>query len=246
MSNEIKVFIIAAVIFIGLGSLLFLFGNPQPKPEGASVDANSLVRSNSHMTGATTAKVTLVEFGDFQCPACKSYAPVIKQVIAQYRDNPNFNFVFRNFPLAQHLNAKKAAAAAEAAGEQGKYWEMYEALYDKQSEWETSQDPIPAFTVYAASLGLNVEEFKKAITEDRFTQIINTDTNDGLKLQVNSTPTFFINGQKLAAPQAKVESFVSLIEQALNQPDTQTATSTEAAPTTTPETVTTTPATTTN
>jgi protein-disulfide isomerase len=230
MSNEIKAFIIAAVVFIGLGVLLFVFGNPQPKPEGVTLDPNSLVRSTSHMTGATTAKVTLVEFGDFQCPACKNYAPVIKELKEKYKDNPDFNFVFRNFPLSQHKNAKAASAAAEAAGEQGKYWEMYDMLYARQSEWENLQDPIPAFVSYAGLLGINSSEVEKAIKEDRFTQIINTDIDDGLKVKVSATPSFFLNGQPVPGLQPKTEAFVGVIEQALSQPTPTASSTTQTLP----------------
>lgn len=197
MSKEVKILLgIAGVVIIG-GVLLAIFANPQPKEPGAPVGKDSLIRENSHMTGSRDAKVTIVEFGDYQCPACKAVQPEIEAVLAEYKDNPNVNFVFRNFPLDTiHPNAHVSAEAAEAAGAQGKYWEMNHMLYEKQAEWSASLTPIDIFAGYAAELGLNVDQFKSAVQQRLYADIINTDYKDGEAIGVNSTPTFFVNGQK--------------------------------------------------
>lgn len=197
MSKEVKILLgIAVAVIIG-GVLLAIFANPQPQEPGAPVDKDSLIRENSHMTGSRDAKVTIVEFGDFQCPACKSVEPEIKAILDEYKDNPNFNFVFRNFPLDTiHPNAHVSAEAAEAAGAQGKYWEMNHMLYEKQNEWSASLTPIDLFAGYAGELGLDVDKFKQAVQQRLYADIINADYKDGEALGVNSTPTFFINGQK--------------------------------------------------
>lgn len=199
MSKEAKVLIgIAIVVVIG-GILLAIFANPQPSEPGAAVDAQSLVRESSHMTGKAGAKVTIVEFGDFQCPACAAAHPIVKQALESYKDNENVNFVFRNFPLDSiHPNAQITAEAAEAAGVQGKYWEMHDMLYEKQSEWSTSAAPIEILVGYAQALGLDVDKFRQAVSQRMATDIIQADYNDGQKIGVNSTPTFFINGVKEA------------------------------------------------
>lgn len=197
MTKEAKVLIgIAVAVIIG-GVLLAIFANPQPEQPGAAVDQQALVRENNYMTGKKDAKVTIVEFGDYQCPACKAAFPEIKAVLEQFKDNPEVNFVFRNFPLDTiHPNAHISAEAAEAAGAQGKFWEMNELLYTRQSEWETNQAPLDIFVRYAQEIGLNVDEFKSAVQQRRYADIINTDYTDGQAVGVNSTPTFFINGVK--------------------------------------------------
>ena len=148
------------------------------------------------MTGSPNAKVTVVEFGDYQCPACAYINPAVKQVIATYGANPNFNFVFRNFPLAQHRNAQLAAEAAESAGEQGKFWEMHDKIYEAQNDWAESGSALDMFTGYAQALGVDVNKFKQAIEQKKFDDVIRADARDGDTLGVNSTPTFFINGEK--------------------------------------------------
>ena len=199
MSKEAKVLIgIAIVVVIG-GILLAIFANPQPSEPGAAVDAQSLVRESSHMTGKAGAKVTIVEFGDFQCPACAAAHPIVKQALESYKDNENVNFVFRNFPLDSiHPNAQISAEAAEAAGAQGKYWEMHNLLYEKQADWSTNAAPLETFVGYAQSLGLDVDKFRQSVSQRMATDIIKADYDDGQKIGVNSTPTFFINGVKEA------------------------------------------------
>jgi protein-disulfide isomerase len=227
MSKEAKILItIAGVVVIG-GVLLAIFANPQPTEPGAPVDEKSLIRDNSHMTKELGAKVTIVEFGDFQCPGCAAAAPIVKQVIETYKDNKDVNFVFRNFPLDSiHPNAHISAEAAEAAAAQGKFWEMYEILYSRQADWSTNPSPLEAFVGYAQSLGLNVDEFRSAVSQRMFADVITADYNDGVSLQVNSTPTFFINGVK----EAKVLSF----EEFKAKIDAELAKDTAAQPTETP------------
>lgn len=197
MSKEAKILIaIAGVVVIG-GVILAIFFNPQPKEPGQAIDSQSLVRDTSHMTGKKDAKVTFVEFGDFQCPACAAAAPNIEKLMDDYKGNDNVNFVFRNFPLDTiHPNAHIGSEAAEAAGEQGKFWEMYKVLYEKQTEWSVASSPIDYFVSYAQQLGLNVDQFRSSVTARKFSDIINTDYSDGEKAGVNSTPTIFINGEK--------------------------------------------------
>ena len=196
MSQEAKV-----LTGIGLVSILLIVGaviflsKSSPTPQNVISDSKLLVKSDSHVLGSNQAKVTIVEFGDYQCPACGAAYPVTKQIIKDY--GAKIKFVFRNFPLTQHQNAKVAAEAAEAAGTQGKFWEMHDILYEKQSEWGQSSDPMPFFLDYAKKVGLNVSKFEEDVKGDKFVGKINTDANDGSSLGVNVTPTFFINGEKV-------------------------------------------------
>lgn len=204
MSKEAKILIAIALVVVIGGVLLAIFANPQPQDPGKPVDEKSLIRENSHRVKDLGAKVTIVEFGDFQCPGCGAAHPIVKQVLEHYKDNKDVNFVFRNFPLDTiHPNAHIAAEAAEAAASQGKYWEMHDLLFERQSDWSTNSSPIEVFVGYAESLGLNKDEFRGAVSQRLNADIIKADQDDGTALGVNSTPTFFINGVK----EAKVLSF---------------------------------------
>ncbi len=165
-----------------------------PKTVG---DASLLVRADSHTTGSADATVVMVEFGDYQCPACGMVHPMLKQVIDAYKNNPKFSFVFRNFPLPQHANALISAEAAEAAGAQGKYWEMHDMLYEHQSEWSDVADPSAIFAGYAQSLSLNVTKFKSDITGKKFAAAIAADQKDAAALNLDHTPTVFLNGKEV-------------------------------------------------
>ncbi len=194
---------LTAIIVVVLGALIglaFLLKSvspekvqPDPNIKGAAVQT----RDYSHMTGPANAKVQLVEYGDYQCPFCGAAYQPVKTVVDKYKNNPNFTFVFRNFPLSQHPNAQEAAEAAEAAGAQGKYFEMHDMLYQNQNDWSGTLSPTSAFESYAQTLGLDVNKFKSDLTTNKYINNITQDQADGEALGVNATPTFFLNGQKL-------------------------------------------------
>lgn len=212
MSKEAKILIgIAALVLIG-GVLLAIFANPQPKDPGAPLDTNSLIREGNHMTGSKDAKVNIVEFADYQCPACGAAHPILKRIVDEYKDNPNVNLVFKNFPLDTiHPNARISAEAAEAAGEQGKYWEMNDALYTNQSQWSENPSPLDIFVGYAQQVGVeNIEQFRESVQIRKYDAVISADVSDGQSINVNSTPSIFINGEKMDSYQyetlkAKIE-----------------------------------------
>jgi protein-disulfide isomerase len=219
MTKEAKILIAIAVLVLGGGILLAIFANPKASEPGAPVDEKSLVRESSHMTRKLDAKVNIVEFGDYQCPGCAAAHPVLKQVLEKYKDNENVNFVFRNFPLDTiHPNAHISAEAAEAAAKQGKFWEMHDLLYDKQTEWGPQQDPLPMFITYAESLGLNANDFKVNVGQRLANEIIIADYKDGESLGVKSTPTFFINEVLFAPNEGRIptlEDFQKKIDEEL-------------------------------
>lgn len=195
-----------------LGSLItigILFGawylTSTPK---TVVKQNIPVRETDHMAANKKAKVVLVEYSDFQCPACGQYHPLIKQVLAKYNDK--IAFMQRHFPLQQHKNAIAAARAAEAAGKQGKFFEMGDILFTNQKDWETLDNPVKKFEEYAKKLKLNMDQFKKDNT-DAQDKKIEDDRNSGVALGVNSTPTFFLNGAKLDNP-GSLADFSKLID----------------------------------
>lgn len=201
MGREAKILIaIGAVVAIGVSVLIVVSAKNesagQPKAGG-----DQLVRDDSYQTHKG-APVTLVEFGDYQCPACAAAQPTVEQLRKDY--GPKLNFVFRNLPLTSlHKNAKPSAEAAEAAGAQGKYYEMNALLYQNQTQWSESPDPINLFVTYAQQLGLDTNRFKSEVESATYEAKIKRDLDDDNALGLNSTPTFYVNG-------ARVESFNQL------------------------------------
>lgn len=197
MSTETKVFAglgAATILIVGIGAFL-MGGNSTPDKPQPPVDSKILVHSDSHQIGPKSPKVTLVEFGDFQCPACGASHPVVKQLQAEYKDN--LTFVFRNFPLPMHKNAIQAALAAEAAGEQGKFFEMHDLIFENQKDWSESNDPLGKYFIeYAKQLDLDIAKFEKAVKDKKYQSKIEKDQADGNSVGTVSTPTFFINGVK--------------------------------------------------
>jgi formate-nitrite transporter family protein len=146
------------------------------------------VRPSDHIQGSKDAPVTLIEYGDYQCPYCGAAYPVVKQL--QRRVGENMCFVFRNFPLTEvHPFAEGAAEAAEAAGEQGKFWEMHDALYENQNALAPEE-----LVGYAKRLHLDVPRFTTELTARANAKRIREDFLSGVRSGVNGTPTFFING----------------------------------------------------
>ena len=166
--------------------------------------------------GAIDAKVSVIEYGDFQCPACGAYHPIVKRLIDEYKDR--VIFVYRDFPLDQvHENARIAAQAAEAAGLQGKYWEMHNLLFEKQNSWSLLPFGIGArgsIESIASSLGLDMDKFRSDIDSNGVKENVNADAAGGEAASVNHTPTFFVNLKQIKNP-AGYDEFKSIIDQAL-------------------------------
>ncbi len=200
--------IIGAIILVFVGIAVF---NGMAKDNKSGGTSN--VQATNHTVGAGTAKVTLVEYGDYQCPACESYYPVLQEVKEYYGDK--ITFQFRNYPLTGiHKNAYAAARAAEAAALQGKFWEMHDALYN-QSNWQVwadSTDAQPYFENYAKQIGLNIEQFKTDAASDKVNKTIRADMAEGDKINVTSTPTFVLNGTKITNPGTSADEFKKIID----------------------------------
>lgn len=196
MSKEAKI-LTAILTLVGAGMVgLFVMANGAEKPaDTTKADASALVRSDSNKTGS--GKVQVVEFSDYQCPACGSTYPVLKKLLADYNDK--ISLVYRNFPLAQHKNALASAETAESAGAQGKYWQMHDKLFETQSEWSNLADPADKFAEYATALGIDGAKVKDAIKNQTYKTKIDKDTADGTALQVNATPTIYIDGKIMTA-----------------------------------------------
>ena len=148
--------------------------------------------------GAPNARVQLEEFGDFQCPPCAMFHPILKQMHQEFGDR--IFITFRNYPLVPpHNNAVPAASAAEAAGMQGKakFWEMHALIYEHQNDWKNLPDTRPLFETFAKQIGLDVERFKRDMSGEQVAQRIFLDGKRGRSLGVRGTPTVFLNGREL-------------------------------------------------
>jgi len=152
------------------------------------------VSAGDHSAGPDDAPVTLVEFGDYECPYCAAAHPMVQEI--QRNLGPDLRFVFRNFPLAQiHPHAQRAAEAAEAAGAQDQFWGMHDLLFENQDALEDSD-----LLRYAAALSLDQERFTKELSSGVYADRVRRDFRSGVKSGVNGTPTFFINGVRHDAP----------------------------------------------
>ncbi len=171
------------------------------------------VKGSEWQQGPSEAKVTLVEYADFECPACAAYQSVLKDIKETFKDN--LRFVYRHFPLPMHRNGTAASLASEAAGKQGKFWEMHDLLYKKQKEWggKTVEDR-GMFEKYATELGLNLDQFKADMASDELRDKVEVQRSSGEDVNVRGTPTFFLNGEPVTNPN-NAEAFKDLIRSKL-------------------------------
>ena len=210
--------IIISVISV-LGTFLLLFGVYKliNQPVVADFPQTKQLKTSDHIKWSPDKKNILVEYSDFQCPSCKSAHDFLKTVeasgSADFDITKKVTFVYRYFPLYQiHDKAKISAYVAEAAGIQGKFWEMSDLLFDNQQSWSLSNDPQKEYFLnYAKELKLNIDQFKNdlnsAVVKDR----VNSDLKEAEQIGVDSTPTFFLNGQKV-----DVNSYQELITKLKN------------------------------
>lgn len=197
--------ILAAITAIFIG-IVVVSNDSSPSNQSTSEGSN-------HTQGEGTKGVTLVEFGDFQCPACASYFPILQQLKKKYGDDITFRF--RHFPLVQiHQNAMVAHRASEAAAMQDKFWEMHDLLYQRQQLWKDSNNPTALMESYASELKLDIEKYQQDFSSKQVADIISADIKAAQAAGATSTPTFVLNGQKIEEIPRDVEGFSKLIDQA--------------------------------
>lgn len=208
MKNAIIITLVIVAVVLGLG----LYANNK-KAEAPVIDAAAAlkVQDGDHVTGDPYADVVLVEYLDFQCPACKAYHALVKEIKTNNKEE--IAVVTRHFPLPFHKNAFKASYAAEAAGMQGKFDDMADKLFEGQTDWQNVSDPERFFLVYATELGLDAEKFNTDMNSDAVMKKVEDSRNEGLSIGVNATPTFYLQGQKLMNLKS-VEDFQTLIDAA--------------------------------
>lgn len=183
-----------------------------PKRDGT---LSSPVSAADWTKGAKNAKVSFVEYSDFQCPACGVYYPLLEEMYAKYKNN--LSFTYRHFPLPQHQNALPAAYAAEAAGAQGKFWEMADMLFKNQEKWSEATDAPTIFEGYATKLGLDIAKYKIDVASDATKARVEDTKKSGTLSALDHTPTFFINGKMIGNPGSKEELY-ALIDAAMTTP----------------------------
>jgi protein-disulfide isomerase len=166
-----------------------------------------------NVKGNASSTVVIVEYSDFQCPACRTYYPILREITTEFGDR--VAFVYRYFPLSSiHANAAPAAWAAQAAANQGKFWEMHDLLFEKQSEWENEANVLPLFESYASLLGISVDQFKADFSSKQVRDFVKAQELSALKFGLAGTPSFFINGVQIQNP-TSTESFRAIINGAL-------------------------------
>lgn len=207
-----KSFIWMAVVIIALVGLIFwgAKGAAEINPPFELTSIHPL----DNVEGNASSSVLLIEYSDFECPACRTYYPILKQLMVEF--GGKIAFVYRNFPLIEiHANADFAARAAQAAAKQGKFWEMHDLLFEKQAEWESVTNVEPLFESYASLAGISVEQFKADYNSRDIINLVRAERANAIKLKLQGTPSFFINGKQIQNP-TSVEAFRTIINDAIN------------------------------
>lgn len=242
MKRILPFIIILGVLGVAVGSVLYMTrpnsgsnpssanaGNPssqpssqqqQKKPAGLGPVKTGVPGAEpAHTLGPANAPVKIEEFGDFECPPCGLFHPILKQMYQEFGDK--VHITFRELPLANHQHAIPAASAAEAAAMQGKFWEMHAMIFEHQQQWKVAQNARPIFEGYARQIGLDIERFKRDVESDRVEQRIYLDGKRAHSLGVNSTPTVFINNREVPFQSLPADTFRVLIQNELRAAETK-------------------------
>jgi len=221
MRKEIKILALIGFVVVIAAIIGAHYYRESAQRERTSPATDSrLVRTDSPTLGPANAPVTLVEFLDPECESCREFSPFVKQLLKEYDGKLRLVVRYMSF----HPNSRLAAAFIEAAGEQGKYWEMQEIMFRRQPEWgDRHGQPAPAqqeppailFERYAAEIGLDVARLRDSVARNRHASKIERDMEDGQSLGVSKTPTFFVNGRKLM--RFGREDLTALIEEELKK-----------------------------
>lgn len=200
------------IVAVSVWGLIALVNTPSA-PTTPTMTAPA-VNSTDMTRGPKNAKVTLIEYADFQCPACGAYHPLIDQLMKDF--NGKVLFVYRFFPLTTiHKNAMNSAKAGYAAQLQGKFWQMDDLLFNNQSTWAEMDDPTSVFVGYAKQLGMDTAKFTVDMQAQSTKDFITKEQDAGIQIGIDATPTFFINGKSIQNPQS-YDAFKQHIQDALD------------------------------
>ena len=202
----------AALTALASGPLLCQTMQPHRLTIGAdeTISGKGLAKS-IHIRGNPEAPLTLEEFGDFECPSCKNVATFLDQVIKEYHSS--VRLIFRNFPLGTHQHSRDAALAAEAAGLQGRYWEMHDMLFREQRVWSSATDAGMWFDTYAETLGLDLNQFRKDVKSDKVRERIESDQDRARSLGVKIAPTLFVDKREMGPNDRTPEGVRRLVDE---------------------------------
>ncbi|MFA6432757.1 MAG: thioredoxin domain-containing protein [Candidatus Paceibacterota bacterium] len=214
MNTKRIIFWLCFVVLLGLIVWGLIAANNKPAL-GLKLGEPAPISATDHVRGPADAKVTLIEYADFQCPACAAYNSLVERLYLEA--STTLRLVYRHFPLPQHQNARITAQATEAAAVQGKFWEMASVVYANQSDWAelSDADARKMLAGYAADLGLDAQKFATDIDADAGKERISDQLAEGQSLGVNGTPTFFVNGKAIQNPQG-YDQFKAIIDTAAN------------------------------
>ena len=219
MKRYLPFVIITLVGLIALGGGATLYRSKRPEvtviPKGAA--SPGCQAGEVHVRGPADAPVALEEYGDFQCPPCGGLEAHLQQIERDYASS--LRVIFRNFPFTIHEHAHEAAYAAEAAGLQGRFWEMHDLLYREQAVWAKTKDVQPLFDSYAGMIGLNLERFKKDAGGEQVKAKVESDRKRGEELGVKNTPTIFINNQSVPPTSLNPVALRAAIDAAVKDKD---------------------------
>lgn len=207
--SRIIVLAVTGLVILGIVKVFSAGNIPSQKTELLEVKSTDWVKGN------TESKVVMIEYSDFQCPACAFYYNIINTLMREY--GSKMKFVYRHFPLKQiHKNAALAAWTTEAAGKQGKFWQMHDLLFENQEVWSEQESPKGIFADYAKSLSLDVAQFEADMNSQDIKDKVENSLKTGEQLGVNATPTFYLNGKKLGNV-GNYEQLKKLIEEEIGK-----------------------------
>jgi len=212
-------YVILTIVIVVIGAFIagqqIYKNSEQQQTAGTEQRTELAIRANDWVMGNPQAKVTLIEYLDFECEACGAYYPIVSQIKEEYKND--IRFVVRYFPLTGHRNSKTAAYAVEAAGKQGKFWELHDVLFSKQKEWGeqrvTNQDQ---FEKYAIEAGVNLEQWRQDVKSEAVIKRVDDSFKEAQTLGLQGTPSFFLNGRELDPP-GGYEAFKQVIETELKK-----------------------------
>ncbi len=218
MKRSLPLLVIAAVLVAALAATWILLRSAGTNQTPANSSGSGPPGAEPpHIRGTPNASVTLEEFGDFECPVCATYSAEVKKIESEFGDR--LRVIFREYPLypTPHKHALIAAQAAEAAGLQGKFFEMHDKLYENQKAWSEASDVMPLFIDYAKQIGLDTDRFARELNGEIVAARIFQDGRRAHDRGVTGTPSFFVNGKEAKDESWSPEGLRKMINQALSQ-----------------------------
>lgn len=228
---------LGALAVAGIAFLSYTTLRPEAPTSFELDSAIALVPNQGHVIGSDSALIEVVEFADFECPACGNFATLTKpDVVTRLVNTGMIRLRFMDFPLPMHPNARAAHLASWCAGEQNRFWEMHDAIFAVQDRWSgyATRRPNRVFSDLARQVGVNMDQYDACVSSNKYAGQIQSNVDEGIKRQVSGTPTFFIGRARVAEP-LSYDEFKRYVDQAITQARADTkAAPTKAAPTKAP------------